>query len=354
VHVAHRVTDRYPDGQIVIDMAGTSAMPLLPAQGLGRVIRAFEPLMRLPEGVAELRPIYLSALHGKRVILILDNALDGDQVAPLAPPESCALIITARRRIAVAVLVRVDLDLLAPDEAAGLLRSIMGDGRATAAELSHIAELSGFLPLALRVAGMFLVASPHWSAAEYIEALTDERLRLALLRLEGNAELDVAASLALSVRELRRERPDFANWWHELAVFPAGFDTPGAASAWDQPVASARETLGVLLSRSMVLYDPAQHRWRLHDLMRDLAGGHAAAEVLRAPLDLAARLAAARRRHAYHYHGVLATAEDLYLKGGEHVLSGLALFDRERRNIETGQAWGRAVRSTIRRPLACA
>jgi hypothetical protein len=272
VHVAHRLTGRYPDGQIVVDMAGTSAAPLSPAQGLARVIRAFEPLMQLPEGVAELQPIYLSVLRGKRVLLILDNALDGDQVAPLAPPKNCALIVTSQRKIAVTGLVRVDLDLLAPEEATGLLRSIMGDGRAAAAELSRIAELCGLLPLALRIAGMFLAASPHSLAAEFIAGLADEQKRLGRLRLEGSSALDVAASLALSVRELRVVRPDLADRWHELAVFPAGFDAAGAARVWDQPVGPARDVLGLLLSRSMVLYDPAQQRWRLHDLMRDLGG----------------------------------------------------------------------------------
>ena len=117
-------------------MAGTSAAPLSPAQGLARVIRAFEPLMRLPDTVAELRPMYLSLLHGKRVLLILDDALDGDQVAPLLPPEDCALIVTSRRRIAVAGLARVDLYLLAPEEAVDLLRSIVGERRATPADCS--------------------------------------------------------------------------------------------------------------------------------------------------------------------------------------------------------------------------
>jgi hypothetical protein len=145
VHVAHRLTERYPDGQIVVDMAGTSAAPLSPAQALARVIRAFEPLKQLPENVTELRPIYLSVLRSKRMLLILDNALDGGQVAPLVPPEDCALIVTARRQIAVVGLTRVDLDLLSPDEAASLLRSIIGDGRATAAERSRIAELCGLL-----------------------------------------------------------------------------------------------------------------------------------------------------------------------------------------------------------------
>jgi tetratricopeptide (TPR) repeat protein len=339
VHVAHRLTDRYPDGQIVVDMAGTSAAPLQAVPTLARVIRAFEPLMQLPDAVTELRPIYLHALRGKRVLLILDNALDGDQVEPLLPPEDCALIVTSRRRIAVAGLVRVDLDLLAPDEATGLLRSIMGDGRATAAELSRIAELCGLLPLALRIAGMFLVASPHWSAAAFIGALADERERLARLKLEGNTSLDVAASLALSVQELRRTHPGIADRWHELGVFPASFDEAAAAAVWDQPAETARDALGLLLSHSMVLYDEAQQRWRLHDLMRDLAGGHVATQALGAPADLAARLTAARQRHAEHYCGMLAAARDLYLKGGGQVVWGLALFDRERRNIETGQAW---------------
>jgi tetratricopeptide (TPR) repeat protein len=350
VHVARRLTARYPDGQIVVDMAGTSTAPLSPAQGLARVIRAFEPLMRLPEDVAELLPIYRSVLHGKRVLLILDNAHSGDQVVPLLPPEDCALIVTSRRRIAVVGLVRVDLDLLAPEEAAGLLGAIVGEGRATATELSRIAELCGLLPLALRVAGMFLQASPQWSAERFIAALADERKRLDRLKLEGNTDLNVAANLALSVRELRRARPDLAGRWHELAVFPVSFDTAAAGGVWDQPEEAADDSLGVLLSRSMVLYDPAKQRWRLHDLMRDLAGGQAAAAVLGAPADLAARLTDARGRHARHYQGVLAAANDRYLAGGAQVVLGLALFDRERRNIETGQAW--AAEATVNDPTA--
>jgi hypothetical protein len=201
VHVAHRLTGSYPDAQIMVEMAGTSTTPLSPAQGLARVIRVFEPLMRLPHEVAELRPIYLSVLRGKRVLLILDNAHDGDQVAPLVPPEDCALIVTSRRRIAIGSVVRVDLDLLAPEEAVGLLGAIVGEGRATAVELFRLAELCGWLPLGLRIAGMFLAVSPHWSAERFIAALADERKRLGRLKLEGSTDLDVAASLVLSVGE---------------------------------------------------------------------------------------------------------------------------------------------------------
>ena len=344
VHVAHRLKESYPDAQIVVDMAGTSAAPLSAEQALARVIRVFEPVAQLPEGAAELQSIFLHVLYGKRALLIFDNALDGNQVAPLLPPGSCGLIVTSRRRIAVTGLGRVDLDLLAPNEATDLLRSIVGEERAGSAELSRVAELCGLLPLALRVAGMFLAASPHWSVADYITALADEHDRLTHLQMEGNAELNVAASLALSVRELRREHPDLADRWHELAVFPSGFDTDAVATVWGQPAAAIRDALGRLLSRSMVLYDGAQQRWRLHDLMRDLAGGGAVPEVLGAPSDLMARLAAAAERHAIYYCTVLESVARFYFTGGAHVRSGLTLFDRERRNIEIGQAWaaGRA------------
>src|SRR5262249_53073139 len=155
VHVAHRLTGRYPDAQIVVDMAATSAAPLSPAQGLARVIQAFEPLLRLPETVAELRPIFLHVLRGKRVLLMLDNAPDDDQVAPLLPPEDCASSSRRGDGSRSPVWSGLTFDLLAPDEAAGLLRAITGERRVTAAELSRITTLCGFLPLALRVAGMF-------------------------------------------------------------------------------------------------------------------------------------------------------------------------------------------------------
>ena len=89
----------------------------------------------------------------------------------------------------------------------------------------------------------------------------------------------------------------------------------------------------------MIMHDEASRRWRLHDLMRDVAqvpleGQDAAA--------LEAGLESARARHARHYCGVLAGADELYLKSGESVLAGLALYDLEQRNIAAGQAWAAA------------
>ena len=96
-----------------------------------------------------------------------------------------------------------------------------------------MAGLCGYLPLALRVAGTFLVVHRNWTAAEYIAALSDERQRLKRLRMEGDRELDVAASLALSEAQLAREQPELAVRWQMLSVFPETFDRLAVAAVWE-------------------------------------------------------------------------------------------------------------------------
>ena len=113
--------------------------------------------------------------------------------------------------------------------------------------------------------------------------------------------------------------------WRSLAVFPAPFDRQAA-----EAVAELEgDELDTLVGRSLVIYDPDQERFRLHDLMRELAEAGWEQDNARH----------AHRRHAAHYLAVAGRAHDTYLKGGEGVLTGLRLFDQERVQIEAGQAW---------------
>ncbi len=100
IHVARRLVDRYPDGQLVVDMGGTSDQPLKPAAAMERVIHGFEPGARLPDELDAVTAMYRSLLSDKRALIILDNASDGDQVRPLMPPPPCAAMVTSRRGIA--------------------------------------------------------------------------------------------------------------------------------------------------------------------------------------------------------------------------------------------------------------
>ncbi|MCH7929998.1 MAG: hypothetical protein IIA01_05795, partial [Proteobacteria bacterium] len=294
VHVAHRLVARYPDGQLVVDMRGTTDQPLAPAAAMERVIHSFEPGARLPDGPDAVAALYRSLLSGKRALIILDNASDGAQVRPLMPPPPCAAIVTSRRGIALDGVRSFNLDALSESEARGLLVAILGPDRVGEAELAGLAVACGRLPLALRVAGAFLNLHPDWTADEYLAALADERERLRRLRIEGDVALDVLASLGLSVSQLAREQADLAARWRMLGVFAGNFDRAAAAAVWDAPTAEARDGLSALVGRSMVLFDEDAMRYRLHDLMRDLARGADLAEADLAALAPIEERAAAR------------------------------------------------------------
>jgi hypothetical protein len=96
--LAEKLKEKFPDGQIFIDMRGTSVNPelprLTPEEAMAQVIRAYNPVDRLPENPIELRGLYLSILTNKNTLLLLDNAADSDQVEPLLPPPGCSVLIT--------------------------------------------------------------------------------------------------------------------------------------------------------------------------------------------------------------------------------------------------------------------
>jgi len=173
VHVAHRVVGRYPDGQIVVEMGGTSERPLTPAEAMGQVVHAFQPEMRLPDDPNEVTALYRTILEGRKALLLLDNAANSAQVRPLVVAAGCGLVVTSRHNISLPGLRHLDLDALPEKQARKLLRTIVGRRRATGEELGTIVRLCGRLPLALRVAGDFLVVHPDWGAGEYAQALAD-------------------------------------------------------------------------------------------------------------------------------------------------------------------------------------
>ena len=237
VHVAHYLVYRYPDGQIVVDMQGTSERPLTTIEAMARVIQTFRPEARVAEDPEQVAQDYRNTLAGKRALILLDNAANAAQVRPLMPSPPCALIITSRRTIVVEGVHSVSLDALSEKDARGLLREIIGKRRATNKQLDAIAGLCGCLPLALRVAGTFLAVHRDWTVDEYIETLADERKRLTLLKQD---DLDVEAALALSARQLESEQPDLASRWKQLSVFPADFDRAAAAAVWNVVIEEAR------------------------------------------------------------------------------------------------------------------
>jgi tetratricopeptide (TPR) repeat protein len=323
--VAEQIKVRYPDAQFYLDLKGTTE-PLSPSQAMEHVIRAYHPTAKLPESEDELHGLYLSVLEGKRALLLMDNARDAGQVKPLVPPAGCCLLVTSRWHFALKGWHALDLNALPEADAQALLLKLasrIGDSA------DRIAALCGRLPLALCLAGGALAARENLSVQDYIRQLEDSRQRLKQIdkyKEYTNEELGVEASLDLSYRLLK---PDLQERWRALSVFPGSFNAPAAAAVWAGEPAEAKERLGDLLTHSLVEWEAAGERYRLHDLARDFADSK---------LDVAERTAA-QRHHAEHYLSVLRSAKGLYKQGHESVRAGLALFDLERPNIEAGQRW---------------
>ncbi|TDD04275.1 hypothetical protein E1292_19215 [Nonomuraea deserti] len=266
VHVAHLVTERYPHGQLYIDLRGNQRDPIQPSEVLGRFLRALgASAVDIPPGLDERAEVFRGLLSQRRLLLVLDNAASTSQLRPVLPGAgSCGVLVTSRRRLgSLATRCRIDLGSLAPEHALGLLARIVGAGkvdedRDTALRL---AELAGFLPLAIRIVGAKLVAKNHWDLRHMVARLTDERRRLDELAYE---QLDVRTGFELSYGGLSPleqrafhllsllDAPDFAAW-----VTAAMLDTTQrAAEDVTERLVDAR------------LLDTAGDRYRFHDLVR--------------------------------------------------------------------------------------
>ena len=333
VRVARQLVLHYPAVQILVKLRGTDADAATPRAAMEDVIRRFEPGAQLPDdddGVAEL---YRDVLAQHKSLLILDNAYDGAQVQSLLPPLPSAAIITSRRQVDLPNVGSHGLDNLDRGDAVALLAELYAEHAPTHVPgkigLELLAAACADHPLALTVAGTY--------AANRVDTITVERYadqiteRRETLKLQGIADHDVMASLGLSLERLTDENANLAGRWRDLAVFPADFDAAAAAAVWadDAGADAVYENLVELTDASFLEPASATERFRLHDLMRDLAR-------LNQPED---RFTAAKARHGAHFETVLSIAKQLYKKGGaQNALDGLALYDLEQANIRTGQA----------------
>jgi DNA-binding SARP family transcriptional activator/tetratricopeptide (TPR) repeat protein len=282
VHVAHRLRVHYPDGQLFVNLRGSQARPLTPADVLARFLRSLGvDRTAIPDDVEERAALFRSRVADRRLLILLDDAACEAQLRPLLPGiPGCAVLVTSRTRMASLDVTRlVNLDILEPDHAVELLARVAGPLRVAAepGAAREIVRLCGFLPLAVRIAGARLSARPHWRLERLEADLADERNRLDQLRL---GDLEVRASLALSYENLdatarrafRRlgllEIRDFAPWV--------------TAALLDIPQTRAEELVDTLVD--MQLLDVVGRdatgalRYRFHDLLRAYAREVAATE----------------------------------------------------------------------------
>ena len=301
----------YPNAQLFIELGANSPAPLSPAQALTQCLRAFDPQSKLPDDEPSLRNLYLSALQGKRALVILDDARDDAHVAPLLPPPGSAAIITSRHALRTGT--PLPLDVLPRAESIKLLCSFTDRVGKYA---DSLAGLCGDLPIALTVAGGYLKVYESKPVQDYFTELQC---------LDRVQRLQVDTLFDYSYRALT---PAQQAAFQSLAIMPADFDRPAALAVIGTGDAGA-DALDELVALNLLQYDTKAQRFRWHDLLRQFA---------RSYMDDTGAYAAASR-HSMHYSTMLRQADALYREGNASFALGLALYDQESAHLQVGQAW---------------
>ncbi|MER0443600.1 BTAD domain-containing putative transcriptional regulator [Streptomyces sp. Edi4] len=270
LQVAHQAKPDFPGGQLYADLRGNGLEPADPGAVLGSFLTALGiPGQGLPASTEDRALLFRTALDGRRVLVVLDNARDPAQIRPLLPGSAdCGVIITSRAMLAgLSTTLQSDLDVFDTREAIALLRAIVGPERigAEPEAAAELVALCGHLPLAVRIVAARLAARPRWRVATMTGRLADERLRIGELRA---GDLGVAAAFELGYHQLPRPQ---ARVFRLLApVARQGIGTAAAAAALGLDEYDAEELLESLVDAAM-LEAPLPGRYRYHDLVRSFA-----------------------------------------------------------------------------------
>lgn len=313
VHWAHQVTHRFPDGAIYLDLHGFGPADAVvqPGEAVGTVLAAFGVRHEhMPANSAAQAALYRSVLADRRVLLLLDNARDADQVRPLLPGTPGSLAIVTSRDQLTGLIARdgarpVHLDALPEDEAREFLVDRVGEDR-TAAEPGAVDEIlnrCAGLPLALAIVATRAVTRPAFTIADIATELRAARGGLDAFS-DSDATLDVRAVFSWSCRGLGQ---DAGRMFRLLAAQP-GPDFTIAAAASILAVSPARvRTLAAELTRADLITERAPGRYSYHDLLR------AYAAELATQVDPESEREAALHRLLDHYlHSAHAASTLLY------------------------------------------
>lgn len=282
-HWAHQVRERFTDGDIYLDLRGYHSEHALSSEdAVEELLEALNtPGERVPPGMAARVALYRSLLHGRRILLLLDNAASVEQVRPLLPGTStCRLLVTSRGQLGGLVVrdgaQRMSLDVLEPEDAIGLLERISDSERVQEdpAATAELVRYCGYLPLALRIAAERLVNSPSFSVADLVAELAEARERLDALHSEDE-DAEVRAVFSWSYHALA---PDVARMFRLLGLVPGpDISVEAVATLAGISVVKARRQLDKLVGAHL-LNETGSRRYRFHDLLRVYAAECAEAD----------------------------------------------------------------------------
>ncbi|GAB2579031.1 tetratricopeptide repeat protein [Streptomyces capparidis] len=278
VHWAHRVRERFPDGQLYVNLRGYDPDRPVPwADALTRFLRALGLTgAHIPLDPEERAARYRTETAGLRMLVVLDNALSVEQVRPLLPGSpTCAVLVTSRDSLAGLVALhgagRLALGPLPPGEATGLLDLLVGErARADPASCAVLAERCARLPLALRVAAELAASRPETPLPALVAELADQRRRLDLLDAGGDERAAMRSVFSWSYRHLP---PAAARTFRLLSLHPGpDVGVPATAALTGESEEHTARSLGTL-TRAHLVQSTRPGRHTMHDLLRAYADG---------------------------------------------------------------------------------
>jgi DNA-binding SARP family transcriptional activator/tetratricopeptide (TPR) repeat protein len=268
VHVARRLSDRYPDAALFLDLGGHGEKHRVePAGALVTLLRQLGvPAHQVPVEIDDRKELWRRELGHRRSVLVLDNAASSEQILPLLPTEpSTVVLVTSRRRLTHPdVGLSQTLPVLTSEESVDLLALSVGRDRVEAEPeaAAEVVRRCGHLPLAIRLAGARLAHRRGWRLAELAEQMAEATVALRHL---ADEESTVTGVFATSYEPLPESTKRVFRF---LGLYPGSRFGPSAVAALTGlTVAEARAALDDLVDRNLV-EDLDSTRYRLHDLMR--------------------------------------------------------------------------------------
>ncbi|GAA1524732.1 BTAD domain-containing putative transcriptional regulator [Kribbella lupini] len=272
VHLAHRFAGRYPDGQLYLDLRGfaSGAEPVAPEDALRSLLEALDvPAETIPRDLAGRAAMFRTLLSGRRILLLLDNAKNAEQVRPLLPGEATSLVLITSRDRLTSLLVTDDadlitLDVLEPAEARTFLVGKLGARRVGAEPeaAEEILRRCGRLPLAISLVAARAIVNPGFSLAAIAAELSHRDGLDAFEDLDG---ADVRSVFSWSYNALS---PDSARLFRVMCPAPwPRYDLTGAASLAGLPVSETRRLIAEL-SRVNLITEERPGEFAFHDLVR--------------------------------------------------------------------------------------
>jgi tetratricopeptide (TPR) repeat protein len=301
IHWAHRVRRHFPDGQLYVNLRGfdPTGAAVSPADAMRGFLDALGA-ERVPTGLEAQTGLYRSLLVGRRMLVVLDNARDAEQVRPLLPgTPGCFVLVTSRNQLPGLVAAEgahpLAVELLPDEDARQMLTRRMGAVRVASDPPAIDAIITGCarLPLALAVVAARAVTNPAFPLASLAGELRDARTDLNAFA-GGDLATDVRSVFSWSYRTLR---PRAARLFRLLGLHPGpDLGVGGAAALAGWPVRAVEDTL-TELARAHLVAEPTPGRYTFHDLLRAYAS-----ELAHSYDEEDARHAAVRRMLDYYLH----------------------------------------------------